>query len=86
MRPANVAAGPARAKPKPGEVFAPSEYGWAVFDAVEASLALTDSEKRVLVRLMRLAGAKTWARSTSGWLAGALGKSRRRVFAALASL
>jgi predicted transcriptional regulator len=76
----------ARAKPRPGEPFAPAEYGWHVFDSVESTWDLTDSEKRVLVRLMRLAGPRTWARTTSGWLAQALGKSRRRVFAALASL
>jgi predicted transcriptional regulator len=75
-----------RAKPRPGEPFAPAECGWHVFDAVEATWDLTDSEKRVLVRLMRLAGPRAWARTTTAWLAQALGKSRRRVFAALASL
>jgi predicted transcriptional regulator len=75
-----------RARPKPGETFAPAEYGWHVFDAVEATCDLNDSEKRVLVRLMRLAGQRTWARTTTAWLAHALGKSRRRVFSTIASL
>jgi hypothetical protein len=72
--------------PKPGETFAPADFGWHVFDAVEASRELNDAEKRVLVRLMRLAGGKTWVLTTSAWLAEALGKSRRRVWAAIMGL
>jgi len=72
--------------PKPGETFAPAEYGWQVFDAVEATRELNDAEKRVLLKLMRLAGPKTWVRTTSAWLADALGKSRRRVWSAIAGL
>jgi predicted transcriptional regulator len=84
MRDNSLASG--RAKPRPGEPFAPAVYGWLVFDLVEANLGLSDAEKRVLVRLMRLAGDKSWARTTSAWLARALGKSCRRIWATIATL
>jgi hypothetical protein len=75
-----------RAKPRPGEPFAPAEYGWAVFDAIERAKGLSEFEKRLCVRLMRLAGPKTWCWATTGWLAEQLGKSRRMVVYAIARL
>ena len=72
--------------PKSGESFAPGDFGWQIFDAVEASERLSDAEKRVLVRLMRLAGGKSWCQVTSAWLSQALGKGRRQIWEAISRL
>ena len=72
--------------PSPGESFAPAEYGWAVPDAIERDKNLSDFEKRLLLRLMRLAGQRTWCWTTTGWLSEQLGKSRRMVVYAIAHL
>jgi len=72
--------------PKPGETFAPADFGWHVFDAVEASQVLNDTQKRILVRLMRLAGGKSWCQVTSAWLSQAIGKGRRQIWEAISRL
>jgi hypothetical protein len=72
--------------PKPGDTFAPADYGWAVPDAIERDKNLSDFQKRLLLRLMRLAGQRTWCWTTTGWLSEQLGKSRRMVVYAIAHL
>ena len=72
--------------PKPGETFAPAQYGWTVPDAIERDKNLSDFQKRLLLRLMRLAGQRTWCWTTTHWLSEQLGKSRRMVVYAIAHL
>jgi predicted transcriptional regulator len=75
-----------RARPKPGEAFAPASLGRGLLDGIDAAPDLCDSDKRLLIKLLRLAGNETWCRTTTEWLAGILGKSRRSVFYGLARL
>jgi predicted transcriptional regulator len=75
-----------RAKPRPGEPFAPATLGRQLLDALDAAPDLSDSDKRLLVKLLRLAGERTWCRATAEWLAATLGKSRRSVFYGLGRL
>lgn len=76
--------GPAKRKfPEPGETFPPAEFGWAIYDAVEAARDLRDPQKRLLLRLMRLAGGRSWVKVTGRWLAANLGKWPQRIWEAI---
>jgi len=75
-----------RAKPRPGEPFAPATLGRQLLDALDAAPDLPDCDKRLLGKLLRLAGERTWCRATAEWLAATLGKSRRSVFYGLGRL